>query len=131
MAKDEQLGLWSEESVAPITVSAALNTPAEFLAKHKKQEIPAIVEQVRDGATVRLRLILDPENHQIINLNMCGVRAPRAPFRQFGQTQTNAQSVAPNDSKAEPFGEESRSFTEMRLLNRLVTVMLFVSRSRQ
>jgi len=73
----------------------------------------AIVEQVRDGTQLRVRLILDDSNHQFINLVIAGAKSPRASVTRDGE-------VTP----AEPWGEEAKYFTEIRLLQRPIKVRL-------
>lgn len=41
-----------------------------------------IVENVRDGSTVRVRLFLSDSEHQFVNVAMAGVRSPRAATKQ-------------------------------------------------
>lgn len=53
---------------------------------------PAIIEQVKDGSTFRVRLLMPEGEHQWINLALAGVRAPRA-------------AVKAGDS-SEPYGDE-------------------------
>lgn len=52
----------------------------------------AIVENVRDGSTVRVRLLLSDSEHQFVNVAMAGVRTPRTSTKQ--------------GEPAEPWGEE-------------------------
>lgn len=60
---------------------------------------PAIVEQVRDGSTVRVRLLLPEGDHQFVNVAMAGVRTPRAsskqgePSEQWGEQVTRIYAV--------------------------------------
>jgi staphylococcal nuclease domain-containing protein 1 len=88
----------------------------------------ALVEQVRDGTTVRARLLLsDPQRHQLVNVSMTAVRSPRPVSRQ--------------GEAAEPWGDEvwhdvfpilsrlkiqfqAKYFTETRLLQRNVKIEL-------
>lgn len=53
---------------------------------------PAIVEQVRDGTTLRVRLLMPDAEHQIINIALAGVRSARASTKQ--------------GESSEPWGEE-------------------------
>lgn len=55
----------------------------------------AIVEQVRDGTLLRVRLLLDEHTHQFINLQIAGAKSPRASNGRDGDT-----------SGAEPLGED-------------------------
>lgn len=54
--------------------------------------LSAIVEQVKDGSTLRLRLLLPDDQHQFINIALAGVRAARASSKQ--------------GEASEPWGEE-------------------------
>ncbi len=51
--------------------------PVEFLASHRAP-IDAIIESVTNGGSARVRLLLSANEHQIINLRLAGVLAPRA-----------------------------------------------------
>ena len=42
----------------------------------------ALVENVRDGSTVRVRLFLSDNEHQFVNVAMAGVRSPRTSTKQ-------------------------------------------------
>jgi len=42
----------------------------------------AIVEHVRDGSTVRVRLLLSETEHQFVNVGMAGVKTPRVSTKQ-------------------------------------------------
>lgn len=72
--------------------------------------IDALVEQVKDGSTLRLRLFLSSDEHQMAIVSLAGVRSPRVVTRD-GETP-------------ELWGEEARFFTESRLLQRSVRVQL-------
>lgn len=81
-----------------------------FINEYKGKDINAIVEQVRDGSQLRVRLLLDDTNHQFVNLVIAGAKSPRAAGRE--------------GDAAEPWGEEAKFFTEVRLLQRPVKVRL-------
>lgn len=59
--------------------------------------LPAIVEQVRDGSNLRVRLLLVSGDHQLVNIAMAGVRCPRTSSKQ--------------GEPSEPYGEEVCPFT--------------------
>lgn len=42
----------------------------------------AIVEQVKDGSTLRVRLLMPEGDHQFINLALAGVRCARTASKQ-------------------------------------------------
>ena len=55
-----------------------------------------IVEQVRDGTTLRTRLLLPDGDHQIVNIALAGVKSARAASK-------------PGEA-SEPWSEEVRTF---------------------
>ncbi|CAE6430408.1 unnamed protein product [Rhizoctonia solani] len=83
---------------------------AAFVNEWKGKNIDAIVEQVRDGSTLRVRLLMPEDQHQFANISLAGVRCPRAGGR--------------DGEAAEEFGEEAKFFTETRLLQRVVRVQI-------
>ncbi len=52
----------------------------------------AIVESVRDGTTLRVRLFMPDDEHQFVNITLAGARSPRSASKQ-GET-------------SEPLGDE-------------------------
>ena len=92
----------------------------------------ALVESVRDGTTLRVRLFMPDGEHQFVNITLAGARSPRVASKQ-GET-------------SEPYGDEvsrygfptitpgalilsskpiqAKYFTESRLLQRGVKVQL-------
>jgi staphylococcal nuclease domain-containing protein 1 len=84
---------------------------AGFISEWKGKEIDSIVEQVKDGSTLRVRLLLpDNQGHHVVNLALAGVRSARASGRP-GEV-------------AEQWGDEAKAFTETRLLQRSVKTIL-------
>jgi staphylococcal nuclease domain-containing protein 1 len=55
----------------------------------------AIVEQVREGTTLRVRLLMPDGEHQMVNIALAGVRSARASSKQ--------------GEPSEPYGEEVSS----------------------
>ncbi|BEI99776.1 hypothetical protein CcaverHIS631_0408190 [Cutaneotrichosporon cavernicola] len=111
-AQAENRGLWAAQ---PDQLTVAFSMPSDphaFIAEHAG-EIDAIVEQVRDGTQLRVRLMLDENHHQIINLVIAGAKSPRASITRDGELQA-----------AEPWGEEAKFFTEARILQRHIKVRL-------
>lgn len=51
-----------------------------------------IVEQVKDGSTLRIRLLMPEGDHQFVNITLAGVRSPRVASKP--------------EETSEPFGEE-------------------------
>ncbi|GLT83908.1 hypothetical protein SLE2022_021720 [Rubroshorea leprosula] len=156
-AKEKGLGLWSQEKGAAenskrILPPSSVGDSSSFDAKglvdaNKGKTLEAIVEQVRDGSTVRVYLL--PE-FQFVQVYVAGIQAPsmgrrptleaaaekeitadednvvsaepRAPLtsaqRLAGSTGAGAE-VAP-----EPYALEAKHFTEFRVLNRDVRIVL-------
>ncbi|WVF72237.1 hypothetical protein IAT40_007049 [Kwoniella sp. CBS 6097] len=113
-AKAEGKGIWAEQPESQRTVSFQMPAdPHAFVAENKDKDIDAIVEQVRDGTQLRVRLLLDEENHQFVNLTLAGAKSPRASFGRDGDV-----------SLSEPWGEEAKFFTEVRMLQRAIKVQL-------
>ncbi|WRT67103.1 uncharacterized protein IL334_004069 [Kwoniella shivajii] len=113
-AKSEGKGVWAEQPESQRTVSFQMPADAQaFVAEHKDQDIDAIVEQVRDGTQLRVRLLLDEENHQFVNLVLAGAKSPRASMGRENDA-----------SNAEPWGEEAKFFSEVRMLQRSIKVRL-------
>ena len=51
-----------------------------------------LVEQVKDGTTLRVRLFMPDGDHQMVNISLAGIKSPRASTRQ--------------GESSEPWGEE-------------------------
>lgn len=71
-----------------------------FMNEWKGKPIEAIVEQVRDGTNLRVRLLLSNDLHQLINIALAGARSPRTAGKE--------------GESAEPFGEEVRNWFRSR-----------------
>ncbi|XP_057749157.1 ribonuclease TUDOR 1 [Arachis stenosperma] len=157
-AKQEGVGRWNkspgaaEASVRNLPPSA-IGDPSNLdamglLAANKGKPMEGIVEQVRDGSTLRVYLL--PE-FQFVQVFVAGIQSPqmgrkaasepvvesevtadrtdsgdvpaesRAPLTS---AQRLAVSAAVAESVADPFAHEAKFFTEMRVLNRDVRVVL-------
>lgn len=79
----------------------------DFFEKMKNKPLEGIVEQVRSGSTLRIRLV---KTHDNILLLLAGIRAPTYNFS--------------NDAQSEAYSREAKFFTEHLLLNRDVVVTL-------
>ncbi|KAG8833983.1 hypothetical protein FRC17_009765 [Serendipita sp. 399] len=109
-AKQAGRGIWRPEGPPQRTVHNTMPADSQaFLKEWKDQTINGIVEQVRDGSTVRVRLLLSDELHQLVNISLAGIRCPR---------------IGKEGEVPEPFAEDAKFFTESRLLLRDVTVKL-------
>lgn len=56
---------------------------------------PAIVEQVRDGTTVRVRILMPDGDHQIVNIALAGVRSARVSSKQGEPSEAWGEEVGP------------------------------------
>lgn len=111
-AQKGTIGVWGPDELLKMDHNMA--DASAFLSEWKGREIESIVEQVRDGSMLRIRLLLSPRHHQVVNLSLAGVKAPR---------MTGAGGPNSNEP-SEPFAEEARFFVESRLLQRNVKVVL-------
>eukprot|EP01137_Pigoraptor_chileana_P032464 Opistho-2@21860 len=103
-------GVWAKDAPASAVRSVVWNVDNSrtILDQFQGKPTDAIIEQVRDGTTVRAFLL---PSFQYITVSMSGVKSP---------------SVRREDGKevAEPFALEARYFTEVRLLQREVKILL-------
>lgn len=113
-AQAAQRGIWGPDELLSVSYNMPENSHG-FLTEWKGKPIDSIVEQVRDGSLLRVRLLLSSNRHQLINLHLAGIKTPRV-----------SGGGGPNsvDTGGEPFGEESKFFVETRLLNRDIKVTL-------
>ncbi|OQR83254.1 nuclease [Achlya hypogyna] len=110
-AQAEKKGIYAEDGTkAALHVSWTGATGEELLGRFKGQQIPAIIEMVRDGAAMRVILL---STMQIINFALSGVQCPRV------NPAPGAEATGPA-----PFAREAKLFTEMRLLHRKINVKL-------
>ncbi|KAI6675794.1 hypothetical protein NL676_003700 [Syzygium grande] len=156
-AKQDGLGRWSQAPGAaeasirhlpPSSIGNASNLDAMgLLAANKGRPMQGIVEQIRDGSTLRVYLL--PE-FQFVQVFVAGIQAPsmgrrtasepvaeaevsdelngvastepRAPLTSAQRLAISAASAA--DVSPDPFGLEAKHFTEIRVLNRDVRIVL-------
>ncbi|KAH9054184.1 transcription factor [Lactarius vividus] len=110
-AKSAGRGQWNPHG--PKARQVVHNMPLDsqgFINEWKGKQLDAIVESVRDGTTLRVRLLMPEGEHQFVNVTLAGARSPRAASKQ-GET-------------SEPWADEAKYFTESRLLQRAVKVQL-------
>ncbi|CAG7833367.1 unnamed protein product [Allacma fusca] len=112
-AKSKGKGKWATDGENHVRdIVWAVENTRTLVDKMGRKPIQAVVEHVRDGSTIRVFLL--PSFHYI-TLMMSGIRAPGVKLDAEGK---------PDKSSAEPFSEEARYFTESRLLQRDVEVVL-------
>ncbi|RKP10055.1 hypothetical protein THASP1DRAFT_22190 [Thamnocephalis sphaerospora] len=118
-AKDAKVGVWAEKPRCTRIVHHQLPGDARaFAEQHKGTPISAIIEQVRDGSTLRVQLIYPGADksqwiHQYAVVLLSGVRAPVV-----------RTGIPDKEDVVEPFGEEAKLFVETRLLQREVKVVI-------
>nr|XP_043632985.1 ribonuclease TUDOR 1-like [Erigeron canadensis] len=131
-AKRDQLGLWNK---APVAVKAAIrnlppsavgnpsNLNAERLVAAKKfRRVEAIVEHVRDGSCLYAYLL--PE-FQFVKVFVTGIQAPSMGRRNVtDESKSTTSASTDNEGSPDPYGREAKHFTEMRVLNRDVEIVL-------
>lgn len=61
--------------------------------KDSSTSMLAIVEQVRDGSTLRVRLLMPDGEHQVVNIALAGVRSPRTSSKQGEPSETWGEEV--------------------------------------
>mmetsp|Transcript_36162 Transcript_36162/g.91251 ORF Transcript_36162/g.91251 Transcript_36162/m.91251 type:complete len:949 (-) Transcript_36162:968-3814(-) len=122
MAQQSGIGMYAKDSDA--LASAVRTLPSSengqgldamnmLSTMGKGKPLPAIVDQVLNGTT--LRVILLPSFHTA-TVMVCGLQAP-----SMGRRNQEAPDAEPTP---EPFARESKHFTECRILNREVRVCL-------
>ncbi|KAJ4959753.1 hypothetical protein NE237_019663 [Protea cynaroides] len=157
-AKQQGVGRWSKvpgasdasiRNLPPSAIGDPSNLDAMgLLAANKGRPMQGIVEQVRDGSTVRVYLLPD---FQFVQVFVAGIQAPsmgrRTPVEMVVDTEvitnepngeasseprqplTSAQRLVASAASStevapDPFGREAKHFTEIRVLNRDVRIVL-------
>ncbi|KAJ2913134.1 hypothetical protein MD484_g7282, partial [Candolleomyces efflorescens] len=105
-AKAAGRGIWNPHGQTARAVHHTMPLDSQGFVSEWK----GIVEQVRDGTTLRIRLLLPDGDHQIVNIALAGVKSARAASK-------------PGEA-SEPWSEEAKFFTESRLLQRPVRVQI-------
>ncbi|XP_013400394.1 staphylococcal nuclease domain-containing protein 1 [Lingula anatina] len=109
-AKGAGKGKWGQyqpgEHIRNITWT--IENPRNFVDSHHGKPVSAVIEHVRDGCTVRAFLL---PNFDYVTVMLSGIKCPM--FKLEGTTP-----------KPEPYAEEAKFFTESRLLQREVEIIL-------
>ncbi|CAB1416059.1 unnamed protein product [Pleuronectes platessa] len=110
-AKSAKKGQWSEGGGLHTIrdMKYTIENPRNFVDSLHQKPINAIIEHVRDGSVVRALLLPD---HYLVTVMLSGVKCPS--FRREPE----------GGETPEPFAAEARFFTESRLLQRDVQIVL-------
>ncbi|TRY84047.1 hypothetical protein DNTS_021076 [Danionella cerebrum] len=110
-AKSAKKGLWSEGGGSHTIrdLKYTIENPRNFVDSLHQKPVNAIIEHVRDGCMVRALLLPD---HYLVTVMLSGVKCPT--FKR----ETDGVETP------EPFAAEARFFTESRLLQRDVQIVL-------
>ncbi|XP_071517216.1 staphylococcal nuclease domain-containing protein 1 isoform X2 [Panulirus ornatus] len=110
-AKAQNKGKWAGGDAKHVrNVTWTCENMRSFVDKARGKPIDAVIEHVRDGSTIRCFLF--PDFHYI-TLMISGIRCPMNKLDADGKLDGS-----------EPFADEARYFTESRLLQRDVQVVL-------
>nr|XP_004658672.1 staphylococcal nuclease domain-containing protein 1 [Jaculus jaculus] len=110
-AKAAKKGMWSEGNGSHTIrdLKYIIENPRHFVDSHHQKPVNAIIEHVRDGSVVRALLLPD---HYLVTVMLSGIKCPT--FRR----------EADGSETPEPFAAEAKFFTESRLLQRDVQIIL-------
>lgn len=93
-AKSAGKGLWNPHGPKARAVHHTMPTDSQtFVSEWKGKSLDAIVEQVRDGTTLRTRLLMPDGEHQIVNIALAGVRSPRVASKPGESSETWGEEV--------------------------------------
>ncbi|KAK6171496.1 hypothetical protein SNE40_019673 [Patella caerulea] len=99
----------SKDSEHVRDIKWVIENPRHFVDSHHNKPIDAVIEHVRDGCTVRAFLL---PTFEYVTVMLSGIKCP-----MFRQDSEGKQIV-------EPFAEEARFYTESRLLQRDIQIIL-------
>lgn len=110
-AKASKKGMWSEGNGSHTIrdLKYTIENPRHFVDSHHQKPVNAIIEHVRDGSVVRALLL---PGHHLVTVMLSGIKCPT--FRR----ETDGSETP------EPFAAEAKFFTESRLLQRDVQIIL-------
>ncbi|RLN05782.1 hypothetical protein BBO99_00002830 [Phytophthora kernoviae] len=123
VAMNEKKGMYADtDAESNATVQWHGADGAALMNEFKGKLVPAIIESVRDGAS--LRVILKP-SLQIVNFGLAGVQCPRVnPPASAAASEGDEASGTTTPGGPAPHAREAKHFTEVRLLHRDVDVKL-------
>ncbi|XP_050808660.1 staphylococcal nuclease domain-containing protein 1 isoform X2 [Gopherus flavomarginatus] len=110
-AKVAKKGMWSEGTGSHTVrdLKYTIENPRHFVDSMHQKPVNAIIEHVRDGSVVRALLLPD---YYLVTVMLSGIKCPTFK-READGTET-----------PEPFAAEAKFFTESRLLQRDVQIVL-------
>lgn len=112
-AKAQGKGIHGENVASHVrNITWESDNPRQLVDRMAGKPIQAVVEHVRDGSTVRLFLVPDFYH---ITLMMSGIRSPNVKPGPEGK---------PDSTNPDPYSLEAHYFTESRLLQREVQIVL-------
>jgi len=112
-AQDAEKGLWAKDASTHVrNVTWEVPDARQLVEQYRGRRIKAVVENVRDGSTVRAFLLPDFYH---VTIMLSGVRTPRCETGEKG---------LPVAAGSEPYGLEAQYFTETKLLQQEVEVIL-------
>lgn len=108
-AKASKKGKWSDEGKDHVrNITWVMENPRNFVDQKKQKPINAIIEMVRDGSSVRAFLL---PNFEYVTVMLAGIKCPMS--RRDGDKDL-----------FEPFAQEAKYFTDCRLLQREIQIIL-------
>lgn len=128
-AKNAGKGVWSKDlatAVREVRGDDAFDGLSFFQSVGKGKPVQGVVEAVLNGGTLKVCLLPD---FSYVTISVCGIQCPSMGKRVVvdpGATAENG-AAAPAEqpaSNAEPYAREAKFFSEMRVLNRDVKVVL-------
>ncbi|XP_062838824.1 LOW QUALITY PROTEIN: staphylococcal nuclease domain-containing protein 1 [Anolis carolinensis] len=110
-ARTAKKGMWSEGTGSHTVrdLKYTIENPRHFVDSMHQKPVNAIIEHVRDGSVVRALLLPD---YYLVTVMLSGIKCPTFK-READGTET-----------PEPFAAEAKFFTESRLLQRDVQIVL-------
>ncbi|KAK3284178.1 hypothetical protein CYMTET_8157, partial [Cymbomonas tetramitiformis] len=124
-AQQKGLGLWSKEpnAAAIRTVPTDAIDGMALLESSKGKALPGVVEAVLNGSTVKMTLL--PDFHTV-TVVVAGIQSPSMGRRPAAPPPTAEGEVTalPAAPVPDPFAREAKHFSECKVLNREVRVVL-------
>ena len=123
-AKKQKLGMFATgvKSVRTL-ISADGKQNVELFKKHVGKELPAFVDYVINGSTLRVEIKTNPNalEHTMVTFNLAGVESPQPPIKaKAAKGNEKARDALPGD----PFGAEARQYVVERLQGHDVKILI-------